>query len=379
MKLFTWQLFPFVLLMLTSLTFTYPEYRQYPIHITWSPNGLMIAASGYQFAWVIDVKTGEVLLDIPVGEVEVEAQDWSADSERLALSFDGSIYIWNVVSKTQVFDFRTRSEYLGYIADIDWSQDGTIIASSYETISAGSGVHLWETENYQKISTISDILLSDLEIHPNNTQLAFTYLGDPPNLVMFFNTAEQKLQFGNTRSIAFEWTTNGAMLIIGDVTGRVSFWDNNAIEISTSFFTGSPETIMTLSVTPDISQIVITKSNFSVQMTSFTADFSPYGGRIAFSELVLPSLLETTIITPQKNARLLGGGLIQVVVPDPTIERLNAIAEGCLAPEIGVASVSDEARLPEFVTTIEALSDEQIPPGCKADLLAVAEAIQAVE
>lgn len=120
----------------------------------------------------------------------------------------------------------------------------------------------------------------------------------------------------------------------------------------------------------------------SPPFTSYTAEFSPYGGRLAVSNLSLPAQqvsgeIDSTLT--QNNARIFGKGVVQIIVPTPSLERLQSIAEACNTPatiEQSLTASIEADRLTEFVAQVEALPENTIPPACRADLLAVAESIQ---
>gem|GEM_PF-2370543 len=107
--------------------------------------------------------------------------------------------------------------------------------------------------------------------------------------------------------------------------------------------------------------------------------YSPYGGRLAFGNaLNAPS----PII--DNGVRVLSEGAIHLIVPAPSLDKLNAIAALCVRDSVQrTESVSALTRtpltmldgLPDFVAQIENLPADAIPAACKADLLAVAEAL----
>jgi hypothetical protein len=81
----------------------------------------------------------------------------------------------------------------------------------------------------------------------------------------------------------------------------------------------------------------------------------------------------------QDVIQTLANGAIQIVVPAPSLERLQAIAEACNAPvavEQSLAADIQANDLNAFVAQVEALPEGTIPPACAADLIAVAEALQ---
>jgi hypothetical protein len=95
---------------------------------------------------------------------------------------------------------------------------------------------------------------------------------------------------------------------------------------------------------------------FPLRFYNFNAAWSPFGGRLA-------------IAGPSDQASAITD--IQIVVPAPSLDLLTSIAATC-APETNLPSTDD---LTAYIDIINA--DPAIPPACAADLLAVAEALQA--
>ncbi|MDX2162267.1 MAG: hypothetical protein SF162_13155, partial [bacterium] len=70
---------------------------------------------------------------------------------------------------------------------------------------------------------------------------------------------------------------------------------------------------------------------------------------------------------------------VQIIVPDPSPERLQAIAAQCGAPltvERGLDAAIAAADYADVIAQIDALPAGTIPPACAADLRAVAAAMQ---
>ncbi|MCU0499487.1 MAG: hypothetical protein MUF87_19225 [Anaerolineae bacterium] len=376
-----------LLILLTSVTLTQTavESSSYATHITWSPDGLFIGVSGYGLMQVFDVINGDRIVDLPIGENQTLGHDWSADSKRLAVIYQNALHIWDLPTQTLLFKSDPNIRVSSILQAVDWSMDGTLLMTAHSSGSLSRLVFIWDANTYEILQVISPLSATHIKLDPTNRYLA-TYNLVGPYVYDLTTPHMPPIELEGRPANAFDWSQDGSRLIVGHGNGLVVVWDLQNQSQITTFSTGSNEDFTDLSWSSDHLQVALVTGNLSVNVwnvqngelvyktepsTSFGVDFSPYGGQIAFSNLY--STMSNS------NARLLSDGLIQIVVPDPSIERLNAIAESCLAPEIGVASVSDETRLSEFVTTIEALSDDQIPPGCKADLLAVAEAIQAIE
>jgi WD40 repeat protein len=118
-------------------------------------------------------------------------------------------------------------------------------------------------------------------------------------------------------------------------------------------------------------------------------DWSPFGGRLLTglesnstfdaspnNEIASLAVSRSTFVETEL------GGLIQVLVPLASPERLQAISDAC-----GLAPAADTALTAElstqdyagFTTQLEALPESALPPGCRADLLAVAAALEALD
>ncbi len=106
--------------------------------------------------------------------------------------------------------------------------------------------------------------------------------------------------------------------------------------------------------------------------------FSLYGGRLAYGGSTFSNINALSLIQA-KDSLLVGSladGAIQMVVPTPSFEKLKSIARTCGLPTRIEQSITAH-QLQTFTTQVTALTDAQIPAGCKADLLAVAEALEA--
>lgn len=74
------------------------------------------------------------------------------------------------------------------------------------------------------------------------------------------------------------------------------------------------------------------------------------------------------------------GGLVQIIVPAPSLERLRLLTERCGMADVtegALLAQAEMSHLPAFIQQVETLNEDQIPPGCAADLIAVAQALQA--
>ncbi|MCU0499490.1 MAG: hypothetical protein MUF87_19240, partial [Anaerolineae bacterium] len=376
--------------------------------VDWSEDGGKIAVVGVEsyrgvgsgYLHLYDVDTWAVLASSYTSPGAYASVDWSPDGRYLALGgFNTAVEIFDVAQE------RITQFLMGHqmtVNAVDWNADGTRLVSVGTT---DMQLILWDMILYQPLQVLTMYDVWDTQFSPNDQTIAVggsvleilpSDLNVPDPL-----TRLQQYRIARNYLASLVWSSDGTQVAFGTMTfdrmqAEIKIVNRNGtiirvIETGHSAIYSldwSDDGTMIASYSEQAVQIwdaasgVLLETYPSVNSHVAKLSFSPYGGRLVFGNRTESDYLALTRVEAQRlnpQVTQLAGGAIFMVVPHPTLERLNAIAEGCLAPEIGVASVSDEARLPEFVTTIAALSDEQIPPGCKADLLAVAEAIQAIE
>jgi WD40 repeat protein len=121
---------------------------------------------------------------------------------------------------------------------------------------------------------------------------------------------------------------------------------------------------------------LLTTTPFSGEFTGYTAAFSPFGGVLAIG---LVNSID--VGTGQSSALLEHSPPLNLLVmtPDVSIESLRTITSACGIPARTEAALDQQAAtdLTAFTAQVAALPDTAIPPGCRADLLAVAAALQA--
>lgn len=188
------------------------------------------------------------------------------------------------------------------------------------------------------------------------------------------------------------WNRDSSYIAFGTQTFTAKSSTINLIDsndgMSTISFQTNDEAIYGIDWSPDDNLIASYSSDGFVriwdvltatQLQSFLAtmrypidvSFSPYGGRLAYGGSI--SSDNTVSTTPLTN------GAVQIVVPAPSLERLQAIVELCNAPaavEQALITSIQANQLTDFVAQVEALPEATIPPACAADLIAVAEALQ---
>lgn len=288
--------------------------------IGWSSDGERLAflSNGLTSITIFGAETGEIITEIPLnnGNNNVLSAAWSPDGSQFAITISGGrVYIVSLEG-----DIRQLHSLIA--GRVVWSPDGRWIAGT----SVNDTLRVWDAGTGHEIY----ILQSDLG--------AMTYLA---------------------------WSPVGDLIIGANIRGQIVVWDVDTRSQVQAYLSAGA-----------ISEIV----------------YSPYGGRIAvgnnFDQLIYVDPDRYSAL-PQVESQLnlqttLTPNVVQIIVPDPSPERLQAIAEACDAPPQvvqAITGIAADAQAPNtlsaLVETVEALPAADIPPGCAADLVAVANAIQA--
>jgi WD40 repeat protein len=290
--------------------------------VRWSQDGtqLAVVTQNHRAVEIYDVASWQSLVTIPVANTNIIAVAWSPDETQLAVSLSSrDVHIWNVANPAISFEVTEREEFVGSLV---WSPAGNLLvgktSSDDESLSL---IRLWDSVTGVEVRTITERAYN---IHQ------------------------------------LEWLP-GTMLLVGvtptitDPTATIIIWDVTTGQVvNTATVAGLFE-------------------EFSV---------SPYGGRLAVANNVLraPYLYPDAPLTAAATSALqsFGSNAVQIVVPAPSPELLEGIADRCATSAAPVLDVPQEAdRLESFVAQVEALPADTLSPGCTADLLAVAAALEA--
>lgn len=314
-----------------------------PNSLAWSPDGTTIVSSAVAngaFTW--NVETGEIVSRNPFSTGRTSLV-WSPDGTKVAAGRGTLVEIWDPITSGRLMLLEGHTDSVLAVA---WNLDGTSIASG----SVDNTVRIWDTSTGQ----------------------ALQILQDPISAVT---------------SVA--WSPDGSSLAAGDGNGTIHIWNPSTGQI-TSTLRSASEPVNAVAWNPDGTQLASSSAGGIIyiwaveleqvletfQSTSYlpTIAYSPYGGQLAYGGIPSGSLAGNQI-EMGSNVRTLANGAVQIVVPSPSLERLQAIAGACDAPEALTASI-EASDLGSFIAAVEALPENTIPPACAADLVAVAEALQ---
>jgi len=378
------------------------ENRKYTLATAWSNDGSKIAAVGLNpatdegYIFIFDSSTGQLISrsDTPYGGYASAA--WSPDDRYLAVgSFDQTIKIFDIEAGEII---ESLPGHRGGIPSVDWNADGTLLVSSSPN---DQQVILWDTTTYQPIRNIEIgdpwavrfsptggqigiasaaglfLFSSQLEglnrENPDENWIIRRYLG-----TLAWSHDGSKIGFGTQ---GFTNASNGEtyhpeVFVIDSASRTVisSFTIEGGKAIYGMAWSPNDEELATYSID---GQVRVWDVKTSTLLDSFAGNvdfiesslaFSPYGGRLVYGG----SIASDSAVSSDQQADT--AGAIHIVVPAPSVERLQAIAAACNAPDAIRASVQ-AAGLSSFVEQVEALPEGTIPSACAADLIAVAEAL----
>jgi WD40 repeat protein len=330
----------------------------------WSPNGKYVALGGYDYrVWIVDVELAQVVTSLSGHEATVSSVDWSPDGTKLvsAGNWDGLTILWNVET-FQLERIVERSNLFVTAARFDPSGQRIAIASE-----AGITIHSSTNSDRSYVRYAREFNVSTIEFNRDGTFIAFgTQMF--PSVVNPEATRTAQIGIVNVSDGSIRTTFPTNTLTVYGLA-----WSPSSQEIATHSADGSVRIW-------DLETQIAVEQYFGVEQYPGSVSFSPFGGRLAFGRTVVQSNSVSTteqqpIITEDRT-----NALYNIVVPAPSPERLQAITDAC-----GLAPAADTALTAEistqnyagFTAQLEALPEDALPPGCRADLLAVAAALDA--
>ena len=374
-------------------------------YVVWSPDGSKIGVAstdGFLSIWQTADLRHTVTFDAfteasaPSGPQRYDFA-WSPDGARIVTGgHDTFLRVWNVADGKLL---ATLMQENAFVTDVDWSDNGAFIGG---TQAGDFGVEIWDATTYQRVSAYPNSSVS-IDFSPDSRQFVMGVSG----IIGIYDTRSGELLYGlpapaeNQTFYLFHldellgtviWTPDHRYIIGFRSNNSIEVWDIESKQMKHSFENPglpffSPVTMdfdtvsnNTFSLvgldgilqTRDLESGKLIEQRQVIEAGQPSA-FSPYGGRLA-------------VIDAQVK-RANGELPLQIIVPIASVERVQGIAQRCVADANNLTSaVTDvfnrtaiesltETTLPAFVEAVEALPSDAIPPACRADLIAVAEAV----
>jgi len=397
-----------LLAIVTTFTILFPSHldAQNSPKITalvWSLDGNQIAGaddSGSIHIW--NAGTGQSLLEFQGHEGGVTSLSWSPDSSRLASvsPLDGLIRIWDTTNGKLIAEL-TGDRNPADAALVAWNPQGNMIVSVTANTDGGFPLRFWSVQNdtYQLLPMSASVAAFDIAWSPDGSKLA---VADYRAVYVFDDFSANVLE---PRSIspfrfAIAWSPDGNKLAAANLDGTVQVlradngeilaslgstisdtqqraasltWDKNGMQVIIDRFSGTTEIWDTTTT-----QLIETLS-LNRQGGRFLMSLSPFGGRLALGNAA-PVNDSISAQATGDIVQTLANRAVQIVVPAPSLELLDTIAKQCgTAPDVEQSLTTSIAanQLDILTSTVESLTAEQIPPACAADLIAVAQALEA--
>ncbi len=366
--------------------------------LSWSPDGQMLAVGGtIEGRLVIRLygSDGNFLSDIDV-EGSVLSLAWNHNSSKLAAvigSTIDTIYIWDIASKKILATIPQEGGTSTY--SVGWSPDGVLLAS------VRTFLNIWDASTAAKVTTLRtdnwrNVSVQSFTWYPDGRQIAWV---DSERMLRVWDvdagTIRQQVQM-TSFIVSIAPSPDGTQLALGGSDGSVQIVDSTDISALITSFQGPSEALWYLSWAPQGDYIAVAGSRSDIAVWDVTTgekvdtipkatygfleamEYSSYGGRLAYS--TNQASIGAPPVNPQAlaqrySANILNGA-VQIVVPAPSLERLQAIGQHCRVPQNVVETLNTPEQLSVFVTQVQTLTEAQIPPGCAADLIAMAQALQ---
>jgi len=365
----------------------------------WSHSGDMIAAVGVRPAdsrsivRVANVTTGQTVYEDTQSFGGPLTVSWSPNDRFLAIGgYDATIRVLDLHSETIV---ATLLGHQSTVTHVDWSPDGTRLVSSGNWDQL---VILWDMLSYQPLETVDVGDVWTAVFSPDGDQIA---VGTTRGLLLLPAAMQvggpleqgQYLSITDTTPTAISWNSTGERLVIGTQSilrrgAEIIIVDAVAMTSLIRFptheeaiygmdWTRDEQRVFTYSTDGnvnvwDVGSQTLINTYIGTNVYPASLDLSPFEGRLAYGLIIPPENIDDIRAFGSNGFDGLG---VEIVVPDPSLERLQSIAESCGAAQLIGETVTD-AALSTVITQLEAATAEQIPPACAADLIAIAEAIQ---
>jgi WD40 repeat protein len=321
---------------------------------------------------------------------------WSPDDRFIAAGcVNATIAIWNVDTGEQIALLGSFENYFGGFA---WSPDQRtfhVTGGEYEAIGT-----VWDTQTWTQVNSYQGVFSSTIVFNPQGDQ-AVLFNGDAIRIVdtasytAISNSRDFEYSDGTDYVLMLAWSPDGTRIVTGLLDGRIMVRSVPALDVIAVYPISEKldtqqdhhplQQVRAVSFSADGQQVLSIAGDGTFQAYDLTtqqvistrqypqvsaASFSAYGGQLALLDASLLPIYQEGVASLNQAVPT---DLLTLTVPMPTQTTLEQLGAAC-----GLSARSQQAAtdLTAFTAQVESLPDTQIPPGCRADLLAVAAALQ---
>lgn len=378
----------------------------YVTNLSWSNDGSRLAVVVNNVVEIRDSKTNEIVSVIRGHTGFIYQVAWNSNNSMVATaSEDGTIKIW---SSSDGMLLQTLIGHDAIVTHVWWSfNDLRLISASFDD---NPNLFVWDVQSGKLLSTHQGGTITDGVFSPDGGRFAITnslslYILDGYTFEVLNASPRTDCCINQMHSVA--WNNDGSLLVTGSINGLVTIWDANTTQIIQQFIANSyyaPDSrevsdlsmswVRDVTFSPDGQTVlaisgdgrlrewdIATGTLINDLQTNplYTATWSPYMARVAILSPMIDS--RNTMSTDMFDASQIIGS-INVVVPFATMDKVQSLAQACQLPsetDQALTNAMQTNQLADFVNRVESLPQDTVEPACIADLLAVAEAVQASE
>jgi WD40 repeat protein len=293
----------------------------------WSSDGTQVLAwIDERHLGLFDAQSGLLARSVPIGEMIPDAVSWSPNGAYFALlQPTGMTEIINAENGRRITTIPME-----YPIGLRWSPDSRYLAAAFLTVvEPGTPNTLPDAASPTIASVVVWEAISGSVIQ--------TYSGLPAT------------------PLRLRWHPQKLELAGGSAEGLIFIWD-----IETS------------------QQVNVFKT-----LSSLTSmEYSPFGGRLVIGSWTAQQAAFATqlfpMATPVGWTRDIVSNTLQVIIPDPSIELLQQNVEAAcvrLSAALTITEIDSRVNIDSFIDTVR--QNEEIQPGCAAELIELAQAVQA--
>jgi WD40 repeat protein len=340
--------------------------------LAWSNSNRYLAArfrvaDGHDLKiWDLQTRTEQLVDHLPDTLCDNNVY-WANTRDVIASPYNSAITIWDPAQQQEIQLLRVwdtegnwelESECL---VGMSWSRDDQFIYAGFETYY--DNIVRWEiaTGRGEGLIDHEALFVTAFALHPDNLRAA---VSDTDGFVTVYNLETKAVEASFSTRMSEEWRIFRDLIWQGNSNTLLGF----------DYFGGMFQWVV------DENRLINTLAIRQEQVASVRdVALSPFGGRLAVAWTNNYRTYPYDALPYSGFKQVLAEGSVDVITPAPSFELLNDIQTLCLPESTALTAPSDDDGLRDYLETVESLSDDQIPPGCKADLLAVVETLQTRE